>query len=154
MEILARLATSRWVRWGLVLAWMASIFVVSAQPDLARHPDRALDVVLKKLAHMIEYGVLAVFTYEALTERASRGRRVPSPALLAIAVTAAVGVLDEIIQALVPSRVFDPRDMLFNVLAAVMAVAASAALGWARRRFRNRMAGPSGDAGEEPISTP
>ncbi len=34
-----------------------------------------------------------------------------------------------------PSRVFDPEDILFNVLAAVMAVAASVALGWARLRM-------------------
>ena len=83
--------------------------------------------------HLMEYGVVAVFIYEALTERASQGRRVPVPALLAILVTSLLGVLDECIQALLPSRVFDPIDMLFNFLAGVMAVAASAALGWARR---------------------
>ena len=44
-----------------------------------------------------------------------------------------VGVLDECIQLLLPSRVFDPVDMLFNALAAVMAVGASSALHWARR---------------------
>ena len=42
-------------------------------------------------------------------------------------------MLDEGIQAFLPSRVFDPQDMLFNVLAAAMAVAAGAALAWARR---------------------
>ena len=84
--------------------------------------------------HLIEYGVVAVFIYEALTERVSQGRRVPVPALLAVVATALVGVLDECIQALLPSRVFDPRDILFNVLAAVMAVAASLALAWVRRR--------------------
>lgn len=84
--------------------------------------------------HLIEYGVVAVFIYEALTERASQGRRVPVPALLAIVATALVGVLDECIQAFLPSRVFEPRDILFNVLAGVMAVAASVTLGWARRR--------------------
>ena len=85
-------------------------------------------------SHLIEYGVLAVFCYEALTERASRGRRVPSPALLAVLATAAFGTLDECVQAFVPARVFDPVDIVFNVLAAVTAVAASASLRWARRR--------------------
>jgi hypothetical protein len=86
--------------------------------------------------HLIEYGVVAVFIYEALTERASQGCRVPVPALLAIVATALVGVLDECIQAFLPSRTFDPRDILFNVLAGVMAVAASVTMGWARRQTR------------------
>ena len=84
--------------------------------------------------HLIEYGVLAVFTHEALLERASQGRRVPRPALIAILTTALFGILDECIQGVLPNRVFDTRDILFNVLAAVMAVAASVALAWARRR--------------------
>ena len=84
--------------------------------------------------HLIEYGVVAVFIHEALLERASQGRRVPAPALLAILATSLVGVLDECIQAFLPSRVFDSRDILFNILAAVMAVAASAALAWVRQR--------------------
>jgi len=83
--------------------------------------------------HLIEYGVVAVFIYEALVERVSQGRRVPRPALLAVLATSLVGVLDECIQAVLPSRVFELRDILFNVLAAVMAVAAMVALGWARR---------------------
>ncbi len=89
--------------------------------------------------HLIEYGVVAIFVKEALTERASQGRRVPVPALLAILTTALVGLLDECIQAFLPIRVFDYRDIFFNGLAAVMAVAASVALTWARRwRNRNR----------------
>lgn len=85
-------------------------------------------------SHLFEYGVVAVLIYEALTERASQGRRVPAPTLLAIAATALVGVLDEFIQAWLPTRVFDPRDILFNILAGLMAVLASLALTWARRR--------------------
>ena len=89
-------------------------------------------------SHLFEYGVVAVFIYEALTERASQGRRVPRPALLAVAATALVGVLDEFIQMFLPSRVFDPIDMSFNVLAGLIAVLASVVLAWARRRVLSR----------------
>ena len=48
--------------------------------------------------------------------------------------TSAVGLLDECLQLAVPSRAFDPWDILFNVLAGALAVGASVALGWARWR--------------------
>lgn len=89
-------------------------------------------------SHLVEYGVVAIFIFEALTERARNGRRVPFPALLAVLATTLLGVLDEGIQAVLPSRVFDPRDILFNVLAGAMAIAASLALALARaRRWRS-----------------
>ena len=84
-------------------------------------------------SHLIEYGVVGVLIYEALTERKSQGRRVPLPPVLAVLVTVALGALDEGIQWLLPNRVFDPVDILFNTLAGTIAVAASAALAWARR---------------------
>lgn len=93
-------------------------------------------------SHLIEYSVVALLIYEALTERASRGRRVPVPALLAFLAAVVIGAVDEGIQAWLPVRVFDPLDILFNGLAAFMAVAGSVALAWARRRtWRSRRAG-------------
>jgi len=83
-------------------------------------------------SHLIEYGVVALFIHEALIERASHGRQVPIPALLAITATVLIGVFDESIQAFLPNRVFDLRDMLFNALAAVMAIIAKLALRKAR----------------------
>lgn len=88
--------------------------------------------------HLIEYGVVAAFIHEALKERASHGRHVPVPALLAILATALVGGLDELIQAFLPSRVFDAQDIMFNVLAGVMAVGARLALERARHLGPNR----------------
>jgi len=84
--------------------------------------------------HLVEYGIVAVFMYEALVERRNMNRKVPVPALLAIFVTSTLGIIDELIQRLLPDRVFDLRDMLFNVLAAVMAVGTCALLANIRRR--------------------
>ena len=86
--------------------------------------------------HLIEYGVVALFIHEALKERARQERGVPVTPLIAILGASAVGVIDECIQAFIPSRVFDPEDILFNVLAAMMAVVSSVALSWARGRRR------------------
>lgn len=83
--------------------------------------------------HIIEYSVLAVFIYEALTERVRNGRRVPAAAVIAWVMTALLGWLDEGIQALLPNRVYDIRDVGFNSFAAFLAIAASLALTWTRK---------------------
>jgi len=89
-------------------------------------------LTLPERSHLIEYGVLAVFVYEALAERKSNGRRVPVPAVLAIVATSLVGTIDEFIQFILPSRYFEWTDLLFNCLAALMAVTAIVVLGWVR----------------------
>ena len=78
--------------------------------------------------HLIEYGVVAALMYQALLERGRHGRLVPMPAAIAVAATALLGLLDEGIQAVLPSRVFDWNDVLFNALAGFMATVASLAL--------------------------
>ena len=83
--------------------------------------------------HLMEYGVVGVFTYEALSERVRQGRRVPLPPVVAVVLTSALGVVDESIQWLLPNRVFDPQDILFNLLAGATSVAAVVMLAWARR---------------------
>ena len=88
--------------------------------------------------HLMEYGVLGVLIHEALAERASQGRRVPLPPVLAVLATAVLGVFDECIQWFLPNRAFDPQDILFNLLAGTVAVGASLALTSARRRASSR----------------
>ena len=83
--------------------------------------------------HLFEYGLVAVLIHRALRERRRGGRRVPAPAALAVAITALVGLLDEGIQALLPNRVYDIRDVGFNALAGLMTISASLALARARR---------------------
>ena len=44
------------------------------------------------------------------------------------------GTVDELIQALVPNRVFYPEDILFNAVASTIAVTSAASIAAARRR--------------------
>jgi VanZ family protein len=82
--------------------------------------------------HLFEYSLLAVFIYQAFIERVKNGGKVPAPAFLAVLLTALLGWLDEGIQWLLPNRVYDIRDVGFNALAGLMAIAAILVLGWAR----------------------
>jgi hypothetical protein len=93
--------------------------------------------------HLFEYGLLAVLLYEAMIERGANGAGVRFPGALVIVLTAGLGWVDEAIQALVPGRVYDLRDVAVNAIAAVVAVTAVAALRWSqgvwvRRRARER----------------
>jgi len=83
--------------------------------------------------HLIEYGIVAALMYQALLERSRGGQHVPKPAVLVVVVTAVLGLLDEGIQALVPSRVFDWNDVFFNALAGFMVIVARLALAPVRR---------------------
>lgn len=83
--------------------------------------------------HLIEYGIVGAFIYEALLERSMQGRRVIVPAIIAIVLASVLGTIDEGIQYFLPNRTFDPRDMFFNVLAAIMAVSACKVLAGIRR---------------------
>ena len=87
--------------------------------------------------HLFEYSLVAILIYLALTERRKNGRSVPVPTVLAVAATALFGWLDEGIQAILPNRVYDIRDVGFNALAGFMAILATVALAWARGRRRD-----------------
>jgi len=101
----------------------------------------ARGIAAAERSHLIEYAVLALIIHEALVERTAHGKRVPVPAVLAIALTTAVGVVDECIQFFVPSRTFDWFDIGFDLLASVLAVGSSVSIRWVRRligRWRQR----------------
>jgi len=83
--------------------------------------------------HLFEYGMVAVLIYQALTERRRNGRPVPVPSVLAVVATALLGWLDEGIQSLIPSRVYDIDDVLVNAVSGLVAIASSLFLAWAQR---------------------
>ena len=90
--------------------------------------------------HLFEYGIVAVLAYEALRERRRAGRKSfhPWPTALLLAIT--LGVIDEGLQDIVPNRVFDLTDVIFNTLAVTMALISVAVMGLARRVARERRA--------------
>ncbi|MXW75878.1 MAG: VanZ family protein [Acidimicrobiaceae bacterium] len=83
--------------------------------------------------HLFEYGIVAALIYAALLERGRNGRPVKWPAALTVAVTAVLGLVDEGIQAVLPNRVFDWNDVLFNAFAGAMVIVARLALAPVRR---------------------
>lgn len=80
--------------------------------------------------HFVEYGVVGVLAFFAAPLRWAEARRF----LVAALFTGAAGWLDEGIQALLPSRYYDLRDVGFNALAGVMALSALALVRFFSRR--------------------
>jgi VanZ family protein len=110
----------RAIRWVLVVLWMGVIFYLSAQSDLPHYPEAALDVVIKKVGHMAEYGILA-----ALAWWACRGDQVARPTrafLCAFLVAALYAVSDEGHQYFVPGRNPQPLDVGFDVAGATLSL--------------------------------
>lgn len=73
--------------------------------------------------HVLEYGVLGLLVFRALVHRV----RDVSIYLIATLVVGLIGVIDEYIQWVIPSRVFDLRDVRTNVLAGGLSQIAIAA---------------------------
>lgn len=104
----------------------------------------AIPMMPEERLHFLEYGVVAALVYLALRERragfAETGAshsdllaRVP-PFAAAVVVTGVLGWIDEGIQAILPNRVYDLRDVAFNTVAALLSVASVKLVEWAKMR--------------------
>lgn len=95
--------------WAPPLGLMAVIFALSAQPDLNSGLG-TIDLILRKLAHMAEYGLLVYLLWRPLRELLTPHT--------AIAAAVAIGLLyaagDEIHQSFVEGRHGTPADVLID----------------------------------------
>lgn len=110
-----------WVTLGIVAAYAMAMLRLFVNPN--------------ERTHLVEYSIVAVLIYEALAERKRNGGNVWNPAIFTMLATALIGLVDELIQAVLPNRVFDPIDIGFNAFAGVMAVVSILVLSAVRNRF-------------------
>ena len=96
------------------LVLMAVIFALSAQPDLNSGLG-GWDTILRKCAHMLEYGLLWFLWWRAL----GYGSKLP-----AVAIALAFAATDEFHQHFVEGRVGSPVDWLIDATGVALAIAA------------------------------
>ena len=102
--------------WGPPIALMAIIFALSAQPDLSTDLG-TVDTILRKLAHMAEYGLLVFLLW-----RPFRGLVHERTAIaLAFAVALAYAASDEWHQSLVDGRHGTPVDVAIDAVGMTVA---------------------------------
>src|SRR5215210_7280419 len=104
------MAVGRLTRWGPVVLWAAVIFALSSIPSLSSGLG-TWDLVLRKLAHSMEYAVLAFLLVRALLSEA--------PALAAGLLYAAS---DELHQAFVRGRHASAVDVGIDAIGLLLGV--------------------------------
>jgi VanZ family protein len=104
-------SSARVSQWLPVLAWAVVIFVFSSIPSLGTGLG-TWDLVLRKLAHMTEYAILAALLYRA-TSRAP----------LALVIASAYAATDEFHQTFVSGRHGTPVDWAIDTAGAAIGLA-------------------------------
>jgi len=137
---------SRLVTWVPALIWTALVLGFSSGDFSAEKTGSLLGPLLvwlfpwitpsqinvihffvRKAAHLTEYGILALLWFRTFTYAGSF--RVPTGALLALAISVASAIVDETHQAMVPSRTSSAADVLLDSIGATIALV-PACLGW------------------------
>ena len=121
------MSTARLSAWLPVVVWAAVIFTFSSIPALGTDLG-VWDVVLRKLAHIVEFAILGALLLRAL------GR-----VFLAALLGSLYAASDELHQTLVPSRVGAPLDWALDTFG----VACGVALLLTARSRRSRAAEPA-----------
>jgi len=143
-------ARSLAILWLPALAWMALIFIASADAESGYHGSRILGPVIRwfvpdidpvalertilfarKGVHFVTFGILAALLFRALSPR-MEDAWVPATGWKAWGITVAYAVSDELHQTVVPSRVGSPWDVLIDAFGAAVAVVILRR--WCRRR--------------------
>jgi VanZ family protein len=99
--------------WLPPLVLMGVIFFFSAQPDLNSGLGVA-DTILRKLAHVVEYALLALLWLRALRTRMDARRA----ALVALVITSLYAASDELHQSFVEGRHGSPLDWAIDTAGA------------------------------------
>lgn len=114
-------------RWAAVLAWATFIWVLSDIPDL-RSPF-AQDFILRKIAHTLEFAILAGLLLWSLWPTAIANKKIGiifiRKALVAASIAICYAVLDEIHQGFVLGRTASARDVVIDSLGVLFGLGAS-----------------------------
>jgi VanZ family protein len=104
--------------WIPVLLWMGLIFALSSVSGLKSGLVQGIDLVLRKIAHAAEYGILGALILRALQANGRPTRR--RDYALAFLVAALYAVSDEFHQRFVGDRVGAWRDVLIDSVGAMI----------------------------------
>jgi VanZ family protein len=125
--------------WLPVLLWLALIFIGSTDLMSAEHTSRIIGPILRwfnpdvspetiarvqffirKVGHVTEYAILAILIWRAFRRGSSWHLKMSILFVLALFGCAILAATDEFHQSFVPSRTSSPRDVMIDVLGALI----------------------------------
>jgi VanZ family protein len=102
--------------------WASVIFYFSSLPTVTASEFYLWDFLLKKTAHFVEYGILAILIYRALTNYEIKKDRAK---WLSILIAFLYAITDEYHQSFVPGRGPSVRDVVIDTIGAVILLTAA-----------------------------
>src|SRR5438270_1862674 len=124
--------------WLPIVIWLILIFVGSTDLMSAEHTSRIIgpilrwlhpgisparieqvQFVIRKTAHVSEYAVLSLLIFRAVANT-TRQARLAGAALVTLLISAAFAASDEFHQSFVPSRTSSVRDVMIDIIGAIL----------------------------------
>ena len=105
--------------WLPVLVWAGVIYAFSSMPMTETTEIYWQDFIVKKSAHIVEYGILSALFYRALR---GEGVSKSTAGYFAILISLFYGITDELHQSLTPGRQPKARDVIFDTIGATFAI--------------------------------
>lgn len=112
-------AKAFFAQWTPVVVWAVFIFVLSAYPTKQVSEVHLQDFIVKKTAHVIEYGIFAGLLYRAFKKNGVKKRNAGIYSIFAALI---YGASDELHQSFTPGRDPKLRDVAFDTIGAVFAI--------------------------------
>ena len=107
------------VNWVPVVVWASLIFTMSSLPTGTASQVVLTDYLIKKTAHMFEYGIFALLVYRAI---GGDDFEIDRRGFLAVIAAMFYGTSDEYHQSFIPGRTARPYDVLFDTIGAATAI--------------------------------
>ena len=105
--------------WLPPALWVAAIFIFSSYPTAPVSTIYWREFVIKKSAHIIEFGILTILLYRGFRNyNVGKG----NAAIFSIFISLIYGVFDEFHQSFTPGREPRVRDVVFDTIGALLAI--------------------------------
>ncbi|HPP66319.1 MAG TPA: VanZ family protein [bacterium] len=102
------------INWIFLIVWMGIIYLFSSIPDL-RISEQWWDLIVRKIAHLCEFFILALLWYKALiTTKQNFSRK--NLIFISCVFSIAYALLDEFHQSFVPTRNAALKDVFIDTL--------------------------------------
>lgn len=111
------------------LLWAGLIFILSSQPVLPGPGAPAFDYSLKKIAHIVVYGVLWWLVRRGISITHPKHPQNPKITFITYLVVFLYAASDEFHQSFVPGRHPNPTDLIYDLFGATLAW-----FGWRHRQ--------------------